>query len=84
MGRVKSVSFSLLIVSVHTRRAGSVNVLQRVCFPPSRLRALVSRRDGALSQRSVMNNAGHDLLIGLGMECPHIFQNNKQMQGVSR
>ena len=36
----------------------SVNVLQGVRFPPSRLRAPVSQRDYAISRRTVMNNPG--------------------------
>ena len=38
--------------------AQSVNVLQRVRLPPSRLRAPVSQRDCAISQRTVLNNPG--------------------------
>jgi len=36
----------------------SLNVLFQVRFGPSRLRAPVSRRDCAISRRTVMNNAG--------------------------
>jgi len=38
--------------------AQSVNVLLGVRLPPSRLHAPVSRRDCAISPRTVMNNAG--------------------------
>jgi hypothetical protein len=35
-----------------------LNILFQVCFGPSRLHALVSPHDCAISQRTVMNNAG--------------------------
>jgi len=40
----------------------SVNILFQVCFPPTRLRAPVSRGDCAISPRTVMNNAGYGSL----------------------
>jgi hypothetical protein len=36
----------------------AINILFQVCLSPSRLRLPVSRRDCAISRRSVMNNAG--------------------------
>ena len=42
--------------------AQALNILFQVCFGPSHLHALVSRRDCAISQRTVMNNAGKSRL----------------------
>ena len=43
--------------------AQSVNVLQRIRLPPSRLRLPVSRRVYAFSQRIVMNNLGWIIVV---------------------
>lgn len=49
--------------------AQSVNVLQRIRLPPSRLRLPLSRRVYAFSQRIVMNNLGW-IIVVLTSLCP--------------